>query len=977
MKGWNRLLADSDWCRGEGKFPIRAYSEFMPPPWLGIKPYGDTAPAVRDPDDNYGWHISEQEQAHELEPGLAVIAREILEDVVDLGKGRPTPQIGKANLKDNPYWPQLLADHVGKLKHEKYVILSSVALSKTQDDKGRVRWTLFGASEQGPAKAFWKGFWTEPGKEVDAEQGLAFFRNLLAEVYGVIPKGGDLVRAGLRILPIDKDERFPWWAEEPIPSWCAPLIWNERGRLRGFHYLLTFRPFDRLPEPIQRAYLAGELHLLPCPGSLVFWGSPNYRQLQQEQPFAIHVPMVHLFPRYNEPHGMQILQSGWLDVKNKTASKNDVLTRPRYVRTHRFQRVTREQDETVDLKGADRVTQVLFSTAPDDLGLYGKPMARNAQVWTHDFRLLLDGPNHGLEQIEAAARTVEKGGRFGYRFLFPPMRVGPWQLFWHRPIAAFPRRSAQEPVFLAHAPIGYLTAYNVDRPDLERPVELWPRQLNRPLVRESVELFLHTRQPRWYSDTLSIRGLMEFQEYLGLDTLPHALARRIVHAPKDCTLSQWLLSLPERAADAERGRRLAMQLARWLPAVDDPVFADPLAESLTFPHTTTRQFEIAYWRTIVSLAHGRFHTKDNADCFQDEATEEALRERKPRGKLKRDLDALGDYLIRYHNRQIARAGLEGKAWAGEHAFCWQTDFAFSYWGGWLQGKNCEPRERNIVVRILGRDSKQAVIMADHYDTAYMADCYEKALGGTGARLAAAGADDNHSATAALMLAAPIFLEMSKAGRLKCDIWLVHLTGEEFPSDCMGARALAQALVERALRVREPSGKVHDLSDVRIRGLYVADMIAHNHDRDPYVFQIAPGEGARSAWLALQMHQANELWNAWAEQGNRQPSRKDCGRSERVTAPARIPDIARYPKVIGEIRTEWDPRSTLYNTDGQIFSDAGVPAVLLMENYDINRTGYHDMHDTVENIDLDYGAALAAIFIETIARVASADVPSHV
>ena len=46
---------------------------------------------------------------------------------------------------------------------------------------------------------------------------------------------------------------------------------------------------------------------------------------------------------------------------------------------------------------------------------------------------------------------------------------------------------------------------------------------------------------------------------------------------------------------------------------------------------------------------------------------------------------------------------------------------------------------------------------------------------------------------------------------------------------------------------------------------------------------------------------------------------------------------------------------LYNTDGQIFSDAGVPVVLFMENYDINRKGYHDTHDTLENIDLDYGS----------------------
>ena len=42
----------------------------------------------------------------------------------------------------------------------------------------------------------------------------------------------------------------------------------------------------------------------------------------------------------------------------------------------------------------------------------------------------------------------------------------------------------------------------------------------------------------------------------------------------------------------------------------------------------------------------------------------------------------------------------------------------------------------------------------------------------------------------------------------------------------------------------------------------------------------------------------------------------------------------------------------------------------MEDYDINRRGYHDTHDTMENIDLDYGAAVAAIAIETIARLAT-------
>ena len=89
-----------------------------------------------------------------------------------------------------------------------------------------------------------------------------------------------------------------------------------------------------------------------------------------------------------------------------------------------------------------------------------------------------------------------------------------------------------------------------------------------------------------------------------------------------------------------------------------------------------------------------------------------------------------------------------------------------------------------------------------------------------------------------------------------------------------------------------------------------------------------------------------------------------------TSPAKVPAIALHPHLHGEVRPPADPRSTLFNTDGQIFSDAGVPVVLFMENYDITRQGYHDSHDTMENIDLDYGAAVAAIAIESVARAAT-------
>ena len=244
-----------------------------------------------------------------------------------------------------------------------------------------------------------------------------------------------------------------------------------------------------------------------------------------------------------------------------------------------------------------------------------------------------------------------------------------------------------------------------------------------------------------------------------------------------------------------------------------------------------------------------------------------------------------------------------------------------------------------------------------------------------ARMAASGADDNYSATAAMMLAAPILLEMSREGKLGCDVWLVHLTGEEFPADCLGARALTERLVTRTLKLRLPRGKSEDLSKTTVRGVYVSDMIAHNHDRERDIFQISPGNDPGSMWLAYQAHLANEIWNQSVPYWNKRQKREGLERGRRSPHGAAIPEAAPFLQLSGHVRVTSDPRSTLYNTDGQIFSDAGVPCVLFMENYDINRTGYNDTHDTMENIDLDYGAAVCAITIEAVARAAnSKDLP---
>lgn len=147
------------------------------------------------------------------------------------------------------------------------------------------------------------------------------------------------------------------------------------------------------------------------------------------------------------------------------------------------------------------------------------------------------------------------------------------------------------------------------------------------------------------------------------------------------------------------------------------------------------------------------------------------------------------------------------------------------------------------------------------------------------------------------------------------------------------------------------------------------MIAHENPRHRGVFQIAPGVSRASTELALQAHLANEAWNARVPVWNRRPSRR-AAKSRGRPGGSAAPPTAPHPLMIGEVRPVDDPRSVLYNTDGQVFSDAGIPVVLFMEDYDIDRKGYHDRFDTMDLIDLDYGAALAAIAIESVARVAN-------
>ncbi|MCX6561200.1 MAG: M28 family peptidase [Candidatus Aminicenantes bacterium] len=957
-RGWPELLAGYPWFEGKGRFPLAAYSEYMPGPFLGRKPLGRMDHGFFPEADPCGWPISELEEEVELKPGIRHIGHQIMSGLINLGQARPAPFIhghGGQNLKGNPYWPPELAGRAGTLAHERYVALLPLMLSRTQDDKGRLSWTFFGNSLHEPERTFWKGFFTAPGKPIPGREGLAFFRRLINAAYGAkIDDEKALFRAGFRILPGKGD--FPG------PGWARPFLVKDAVPWTGIRYLLTFRPFRFLPAPVKDLYLAGRIALLPFPGSLVFWGMPNYLKLQKAWPIAGQIPLLTMVSRRRGPGGVRVAQSGWLHEPHPKGLKHELnkeLVLSSFGRTHRWQRVHRHQDELNTLVRNVKIAKALFSTEAKAMGLYDKPLARNCQLWNHQFERLLDGPKADREAIRAVEKTMLKGGLFGYRFFYPPMRVGAYQVYLHRPLVAFLSGPSGEVEVQTDGPGGYLAAYHDDDAKMSQPVELWPRVLDRPLHRSALAEFSDGRDQYAYQTARNILSLLESRSMLGGRPLARSFALRLLDVSPRQSLEPWLEGLGRRGRTAAAGRRMKSALNKTISSRRPP---DP-AGSLTFAETATRAFEEAWWDDVRLLSQGRFVYKDNADIPKDRATRRVV------DRKSRDLENLGDYLLERHRKAIAAAGLAGTALCGELPFPWRTDFDYPIFGGWTGNQKGRLHERNILVVIPGRDRSQAVVLADHYDTAYMEDVYAKGRGGCGPRLAARGADDNSSAGATLLQAAPILLRLSKAGKLKRDVWLLHLTGEEFPADCMGSRNFCRTLIEKTIRLKTGCGRDVDLSKVEVVGAFVMDMIGHNRDDERDVFQISPGTGAASLRLARQAHEANRIWNALTLRWNKSPARRNLGRGRRISGKGDRPIPARHLALQGQVRTPLNPRNSLFNTDGQIFSDVGVPVVLLMENYDINRTGYHDSRDTMEGIDLDYGSALAAIAIETTARVA--------
>src|SRR5579884_2606643 len=99
--GWKELLPGASWMQSENRFPIAAYSEFIPPCRVGVTPYEPERVVGFDESDPWGWPVSEAEEERELRPGLEQIGSHLVQVLAELAHGRPSRGLSRRKLENN------------------------------------------------------------------------------------------------------------------------------------------------------------------------------------------------------------------------------------------------------------------------------------------------------------------------------------------------------------------------------------------------------------------------------------------------------------------------------------------------------------------------------------------------------------------------------------------------------------------------------------------------------------------------------------------------------------------------------------------------------------------------------------------------------------------------------------------------------------------------------------------------------------
>ena len=391
-------------------YSVRAYSEFMPAPRLGVRPYepriATRAEILAESywkkirSENGGFRVPADEEVSVLRPGLRYLAEHLLEDVFQLASGEAAggPKLRglpASLLSENPYWSELPP------ARGPWVMLTALALTKTQDDRGRAGWTVLPAPED--ESFFWRSL---------PEDVRAWWLSLLTRALG---------------HPV-RWEKVALFSER-APAAMADRKWDGRG---APEVLITFRPISEWPAKLRERYLAGETIVVPHPLTRLFAGAPLYRELARERTEAADFARLWELSQFGQGSGLRVLR-----LRPLSSEENWLRRR------HRFSGNSNAWEEDLDSLGVSPFAW-LFDPIPEVIGLYGKPAARNAQVWAVGGPLagkwILDGNSADRAAIARARETIvlDRGrSRLQMREVLPPMEVNGQSVVWHRPWIAW------------------------------------------------------------------------------------------------------------------------------------------------------------------------------------------------------------------------------------------------------------------------------------------------------------------------------------------------------------------------------------------------------------------------------------------------------------------------------------------------------------------------------------------------------------
>ncbi len=300
--GWRRLVDGYPWFDGAGRHPIPAYSEFMPAPRVGVNLFGEVDAALFDADDPYGWRVSEVEEAHEIGPGFRSIANQVMSHLLTFTANPAAVSI--AGMHGRNLTGNRIGRPISPLVRRNSRIGATCCCWRCRCRRRRTIAVACGGRSSVPAsrgrrRRSGKASTRRRGQEVPQRESLAVISRLLLDAFGVATRDSEeLHKAGFRVLPSQPDEHRPHWAADALPRWTQRFLLSEQSPLTGVRYVLTFKPFGALPEPLRRDYLDGAIELLPSPLSLLFWGMPIYLRAQEQHSLAIQYSLMRLIARH-------------------------------------------------------------------------------------------------------------------------------------------------------------------------------------------------------------------------------------------------------------------------------------------------------------------------------------------------------------------------------------------------------------------------------------------------------------------------------------------------------------------------------------------------------------------------------------------------------------------------------------------------------------------------------------------------------